>query len=204
MSKAGYLKTSKNIGKILQKYGQTTSDFFSNPMVERGFEFVGKAAGKAIPVPLVGGIIGEYAGKQIPRALSYGSGLVGEIGGMMAGEKDIKDVLNYLPNRYWEDFKNDTINSDAMKVIRGEMNWRDAVINRLEDEAMIDFLSDKQHAWKDKEGNYHNEYVPGSTMVVGKWEEQPNTQPRPDINSNEGIMGIGKNGEILIAGFDSA
>lgn len=182
----GELKRKKN-------FMHNVSDFFDNPMVQRGFGTVGEVIGSAT-LPVIGRFIGKEIGENIATTLSYGTGLAGEI----AAGKNIKDILSYIPNR----MKDDVVNNNTMKVIRGEMNWRDAVINELEDNAMINFLSDKQHAWKDKQGNYHNEYVPGSTMVVGKWEERPNTQPRPDINSNNGIMGIGKNGEILLKGFD--
>ena len=53
----GELKRSKNlgqsIGNILQNIGQKGSDFYANPMVQRGFETVGKAAGTVIPIPIV-------------------------------------------------------------------------------------------------------------------------------------------------------
>lgn len=202
--KAGYLKETKNIGQILQSFGQKGSDFYANPMVQRGFEWAGKAAGHAIPIPFVGGTIGKAAGGMMADNLSYAHGLIGEVGGMMTGEKNIGDVLSYVPNRIVNDIKNDLFNSNTSKVIRGEMNWRDAVLNTLEDNAMIDFLAPgKTHAWKDKQGNYHKEYVDGAKMVVGEWKEQPNTQPRPDINSNAGILGVYQ-GEIFRRGFDDA
>ena len=195
-SKAGYLKSSKNIGELLQGFGQKGSDFYASPMVQRGFEIAGKAAGTAIPIPFVGKMIGKKVGGTIVDALSYGHGLIGEIGGAINGEKNNKDVLNYIPNRMWEDFKNETINSDTAKVIRGEMNWRDGILNSLENEAMIDILApNKTHAWKDAQGNYHREYVPGSKMVVGEWKEPQNRQPRPDPSSNN--ITIGPNGEVI-------
>lgn len=202
---AGSYKQSKNvadnIGSFLETIGQKGSDFYSNPMVQRAYGTIGKVAGHFIPIPIVGGMLGKKAGEMMADNLSYAHGLVGEVGGMMQGEKDIGDVLKYVPNRIWEDFKNDTINSDTAKVIRGEMNWRDAVINKLEDNAMIDILAPgKTHAWKDKNGNYHKEYVDGAKMVVGTWETKPNSQPRPTINSNEG-MRIGPNGEVIRQGW---
>ena len=200
----GELKRSKNlgqsIGKILQNIGQKGSDFYANPMVQRGFETVGKAAGTVIPIPIVGGMIGKAAGGNLADTLSYTHGLIGEVGGMMTGEKNIGDVLSYIPNRIVEDFKNDLFNSDTAKVIRGEMNWRDAVLNKLEDNAMIDILAPgKTHAWKDQQGNYHKEYVDGAKMVVGTWYEQPNTGPRPSDNGK--ITKIGKNGEVIREGW---
>ena len=204
-SKAGYLKESKalskeNIGEFLQEFGQKGADFYSNPMVQRAYGLIGKVAGHAIPIPIVGGMLGQKAGEMMADNMSYAHGLIGEVGGMMTGEKDIKDVLSYVPTRMWEDFKNDTINSDTAKVIRGEMNWRDAVLNKLENEAMIDiFAPNKTHAWKDAQGNYHKEYVDGATMVVGEWVNKPNTQPRPDPSSNK--ITIGPNGEVIRNGF---
>ena len=214
-SKAGYLKESKNlamdIGEVLQNVGQTGSDFFSNDMVERAFGMVGEAVGHAIPIPVVGGMIGKHQGKDLAHGLSYASGLIGEVGksiqdlqnGRTAGQ-EIKDILNYVPTRYWEDFKNDTINSDVAKVIRGEMNWRDAAINALEENAMVDFLAPgKAHAWEDKQGNIHKEYVKGAKMVVGEWKQPENVMPTPDLQSNSGILGV-HNGEIYYKGFDDA
>ena len=211
-SKAGYLKESKDIGEILQNIGQKGSDFFSNDMVERAFGAVGHAVGKMIPIPIVGGMIGKHQGKDLAHGLSYASGLVGEVGKSIqdlqngsSAKQEIKDVLNYLPTRYWEDFKNDTINSDAAKVIRGEMNWRDAALNALEQEAMIDFIAPgKTHAWKDKQGNVHKEYVDGAKMVVGEWKQPENPPlPTPDLQSNSGILGVHQ-GEIFYKGFDDA
>lgn len=203
-SKAGYLKQSKNLGHALQEYGQFGSNFFDNGSVKTGFGIGGKIIGQAaIPIPVVGGKLGEMAGKALATHLSYQHGLLGEVGGLIAGEKNIGDVLSYVPTRMWNDFKDATINSDTAKVIRGEMNWRDAVINKLEDYAMIDILApNKTHAWKDAQGNYHKQYVDGAEMVVGEWHEAP-AQPRPDINSNAGILGV-YNGEVYRRGFDDA
>ena len=196
-SKPGYLKESKHIGNLLENIGQTGADIFGNPMVQRGFETVGQAVGSiAIPIPIVGGQIGKKLGELAADRLSYGSGLVGEIGGMIAGEKNIGDVLSYIPNRIYDNI----VNSDKAKVMRGEMNWRDAILNTLEDNAMIDILAPgKTHAWKDEQGNYHKEYVDGATMVVGKWVDQPNTQLRPDPSSNN--IQIKPNGEVIRNGF---
>ena len=214
-SKAGYLKESKDIGEILQNVGQKGSDFFSNPMVERAFGVVGHVVGEAIPIPIVGGMIGKHQGKDLAHGLSYASGLVGEVGksiqdlqnGGSVGQ-EIKDVLNYVPKRYWEDFKNDTINSDVAKVIRGDMNWRDAVVNALEQEAMIDIIAPgKTHAWKDKQGNYHKEYVKGAKMVVGEWKQPSTPQAHhPDLSGNSGnseILGF-RNGQAYYKGLDDA
>lgn len=203
-AKAGYLKESKNLGDILQTIGQKGSDFFSNPMVERGFGVVGHAVGEAIPIPIVGGMIGKEIGRDLANNLSYASGLVGEVGGMMNGEKNFGDVMSYVPKRWWNDLKNDTINSDAMKVIRGDMNWRDAVVNALEQEAMIDIIAPgKTHAWKDKQGNYHKEYVKGAKMVVGEWKQPTQTQQAPDLSGNSGILGFA-NGQAYYRGLDDA
>lgn len=202
---AGSYKRSKNvadnIGSFLEKAGQYGEDLFANPMVQRGIGKVGKVIGKvALPIPFIGGKLGEMAGKQIANNLSYAHGLTGEIGGMIKGEKDIGDVLKYVPVRMWEDFKDSTINHPLVQVIRGDLNWRDAIVNKLEDEAMVDFLAPgKTHAWKDKDGNYHKQYVDGAKMVVGEWKE-PTPQVRPTINSNEGIK-IGPNGEVIRKGW---
>ena len=199
-SKAGYLKQNKNIGHLLQSYGERGSQFYNNSMIQTGAGMIGRAVGQvAIPIPIVGGTIGKKVGESIADALSYGHGLIGEVGGVIAGEKNIGDVLSYIPNRIWNDFKNDTLNSDTAKVIRGEMNWRDAVINKLEDYAMIDFLApNKTHAWKDDQGNYHREYVDGAKMVVGTWHESE-PQQRPDPSSNN--IRITSSGEVIRNGF---
>ena len=207
--KAGYLKESKNIskeesiGNFLQNFGHGGEKFYDEKMVQTGFGAIGNALGSVlIPVPLVGGQIGKAVGGGIADVLSYGHGLIGEIGGVIKGEKNIGDVLSYIPKRIVNDFKDDVINSNFAQVVRGDMNWRDGIMNTLEDWAMIDILApNKTHAWKDKEGNYHSEYVPGSKMVVGEWIEQKNTQPRPIMDSNEGILGI-YNGEVYRRGFD--
>ena len=203
-SKAGYLKQSKNLGHMLQQFGQQGSNFYDNAMVQTGFGAVGRAIGQvAIPIPIVGGTIGKMAGESLANTLSYTHGLVGEIGGLISGEKNIGDVLSYVPKRIWNDFVDSTVNSDTAKVIRGEMNWRDAAINKLEEYSMVNILApNKTHAWKDAQGNYHKQYVDGAKMVVGEWKEAP-AQPRPDINSNAGILGV-YNGEVYRRGFDDA
>lgn len=220
--KAGYLKSQKNLrsktsnfgnalrsktsgfGEAVQSYGQLGSKFYDNSMVKTGFKTIGQVLGSvAIPVPIVGGKIGKMAGETLANKLSYTHGLIGEVGGMLTGEKNIGDVLSYVPKRIWEDIKDNTINSDTAKVITGRMNWRDAVVNNLEEAAMIDFLApNKTHAWKDQQGNYHREYVNGAKMVVGEWVNRPNNENRPNLSSNEGIIGVGKNGEILYKGFN--
>ena len=205
-SKAGYLKTEKtlrhSIGDFLQKVGHGASDFLDNPMVERGFGAVGSVLGKVIPIPIVGSLAGKEIGQATAKVLSSATGLVGEIGGLMSGNKSIVDVLTYLPLKSVEDIKNKTINHPVAQMIRGELNWRDAIIDSLEENAMIDFLApNKEHAWKDQHGNYHKRYVDGAKMVVGEWVEAPNSVPRPNLSSNEGILGV-HNGEILYKGFD--
>lgn len=189
-------KLNQQIGDILKNFSQFGSNIIEHPVTKKGFEIVGDVIGEvAIPIPVVGGAIGELSGKLLNKQLEYGNGLVGEIGGMISGEKNIGDVLSYIPNRIYDD----VVNSDIGKVIRGEMNWRDAILNTLENEAMINILApDKTHAWKDDQGNYHKEYVDGAKMVVGTWVEQPNTQPRPSDNGK--IIGI-KNGEVIREGW---
>ena len=103
-SKPGYLKESKHIGNLLENIGHTGADFFNNSMVQRGFETVGQVMGSMIPIPIVGGQIGKQIGGGIADALSYGSGLVGEIGGVISGEKNIGDVLSYIPNRIYDNY----------------------------------------------------------------------------------------------------
>lgn len=221
-SKAGYLKTEKavaarsglhsknfatQIGEVLQKMGQTGYDFMNTGAVQTGAGAVGKVVGSAlIPIPFVGGAIGKAAGKALANNLKYNFGTVGEIGksiqdlqnGSSVGQ-EIVDVLTYAPRQFINELKD----GDMMKVIRGEMNWRDAAVNALEDFTGVNWMTGKTHAWKDKQGNYHKEYVDGAKMVVGEWKEQPNTQPRPDINSNAGILGVYQ-GEVFRRGFDDA
>ena len=204
VSKAGYLKEQKHIGHVLQTIGKTGEGIFDNSLVQGGFKIGGKIIGQALlPVPVVGGMVGKIAGETLANTLSYGSGLIGEVGGLIAGEKSIGDVLSYVPNRMWNNFIDSTLNSDTAKVIRGEMNWRDAALNKMEDLSMVNVLApNKVHAWKDAQGNYHKQYVDGAKMVVGEWHETP-AQPRPDINSNSGILGV-YNGEVYRRGFDDA
>ena len=42
-SKAGYLKEQKNIGHLLQQFGQQGANFYDNAMVQTGFGAVGRA-----------------------------------------------------------------------------------------------------------------------------------------------------------------
>ena len=201
-SKPGYLKEEKQIGTVLQNIGHKGSEFFNHPSIKHAMGTVGNMVGSlAIPIPIVGGMIGKAAGETMANSLSYGTGLVGEIGGMVSGEKSIKDVVSYVPNRIVNDIKNSAQNNDVAKVIKGEMNWRDAALNKMEEMAMVDFLAPgKTHAWKDAQGNYHKEYVEGSKMVVGTWHKSTSaSQPRPDPSSNN--IRIGPNGEVIRNGF---
>ena len=196
--------TQKSIGEFLQTAGGKMADVWDNPMVERMYKVGGKVIGKfAIPIPVVGSYVGGQIAENLPKISSYASGLIGEIGGAMAGNRSTRDVLEYIPTRIWEDVKNETINHPVVQVITGDLNWRDAIVDRLEQEAMVDIFTDKTHAWKDKDGNYHKRYVDGATMVVGKWEEPKNVMPTPDLSSNAGILGT-HNGEIYYKGFDDA
>ena len=211
-AKAGYLKTMKNVGEVLQKVGQTGSNFFGNEMVGTGFGAVGKALGSvAIPIPIVGGMIGKAGGKSLANRLSYTSGLIGEVGKSLQDlangssvKQEIKDIATYVPNRIVNDIKDATINSDTAKVIRGEMNWRDAAVNALEEAAMVNvFAPGKTHAWKDQQGNYHKEYVDGAKMVVGEWKQPTQRQQAPDLSGNSGILGFA-NGQAYYRGLDDA
>lgn len=199
-SKAGYLKSEKNLGNRLQKMGETGYNLFDTGFVRTGAKTIGQVLGSiAIPIPVVGGQIGKAIAENTVNRLKYGYGLMGEVGGMINGEKSIGDVLTYIPKTMINEFKN----SHITQVLTGKMNWRDGVVGALEDFALLDFLAPgKTHAWKDQQGNYHRQYVDGAKMVVGEWKEVPNTEPRPDLQSNRGILGVGKNGEILYKGFD--
>lgn len=191
---------SENIGQVLQKIGQTGYDFFGTGIVETGAEQIGRTIGKvAIPIPIVGGMIGKKAGEKFVNNAQYASGLIGEVGGMMTGEKNIQDVLSYIPNQAAKDWWN----SELMQVVTGRMSVPDAIVNGLVDYSGIKLFSDKTHAWKDKDGNYHKEWQPGATMVVGKWERPTNVLPTPDLSSNKGILGVHQ-GEIFYKGFDDA
>lgn len=211
-SKAGYLKTEKNfaqgIGEALQKFGQTGYDIMNTGIIQTGAGTIGQALGSvAIPIPIVGGQIGKAVGKAAVDGLKYRFGTIGEIGksiqdvqnGSNVG-KEIVDVLTYIPRQKINDF----MNGDVMKVITGEMNWRDAAMNKLEDYVGVNWLTGNTHAWKDQQGNYHKNYVDGATMVVGKWIEPSEPPlPTPDLSSNAGILGT-HNGEIFYKGFDDA
>ena len=205
--KAGYLKESKqvsktadSIGTALQKIGQTGYTVFGSGVVEQGMQTGGQILGSAlIPIPIVGGMIGKKIGENASHALQYGSGLLGEIGGAIKGEKNIGDVLSYLPKQIVTDWWN----SPKMQVLTGRQHINDALINTLEDYSMVGLFSNKEHAWKDSQGNYHKQYVPGSKMVVGEWVKGPSNAPRPDLSSNSGILGV-RNGEIYYKGFDDA
>ena len=209
-SKPGYLKTTKqmsDIGSVLQNIGQTGYNIMNTGAVKMGAGMVGQAIGSvAIPIPIVGGMIGKAAGKLIADDLKYNFGTIGEIGksikdlqnGSSLGQ-EIKDVLSYESKQRYNDF----MNSNLMKVIKGDMNWRDGIINEMENFTGVNWMTDKTHAWKDKQGNYHKEYVDGAKMVVGKWEQPTNVMPKPDLQSNSCILGV-HNGEIYYKGFDDA
>ena len=213
-SKAGYLKTEKNfaqgIGDVLQQVGQKGYEIMDTGFVQTGAGTIGQAIGSvAIPIPVVGGQIGKMAGKAVADGLKYRFGTIGEIGksiqdvqnGSSVGQ-EILDVLTYAPRQKINEF----MNGDMMKVIKGEMNWRDAALNKVEDYLGLNWMTDKTHAWKDQQGNYHKDYVDGATMVVGKWETKPNDAPRPDFTGNSGNAGIlgSYNGEIYYKGIDDA
>ena len=212
-SKAGYLKTEKNmtsnIGNILQQVGQTGYDIMNTGVVKFGAGLGGKAIGSAL-IPVVGGTIGKYIADTGVNSAKYGFGLLGEVGqsiqdlqnGSSIGQ-EIKDVLNYIPNQVYNDVKDTFVNNNLVQVLKGDMNWRDGLLNEMESFAGLDWMSDKTHAWQDKQGNYHKKYVDGAKLVVGKWEQPTNSAPRPDVCSNEGILGT-HNGKIYHKGFDDA
>ena len=195
-------KINQQIGNFLQNFGKFNSDLFSNNTVKTIFGNVGKVVGKAvIPIPGVGGTVGKIVGESIPNKISYASGLIGEVGGAIKGEKSMKDILTYIPNR----MINDTSNSNLVQVITGQKNWRDAVMQKLEKEAMVDWFSDKTYAWE-KDGKFYKEWVDGANPfpVVGEWKSnvpEGYKNIKPELNSNSGILGV-YNGEILRKGFD--
>ena len=215
-AKAGYLKSEKNfakgIGETLQKVGQAGYDFFGSGIVETGMETVGKALGSvAIPIPVVGGMVGKKAGEKLSHVLQYGSGLMGEVGksiqdvqnGRSVGQ-EIKDVLNYVPRQVAKDWWD----SELMQVVTGKMTVPDAIMKGIEDYSGVNLFSNKTHAWEDKHGNITETYKPGSKLVVGEWKQQENgatnvVTPTPDLQSNSGILGV-HNGEIFYKGFDDA
>ena len=197
-SKAGYLKSEKNIhsdiGKTLQNIGNAGYNFFGSGLVETGMEQIGRTIGSvAIPIPIVGGMIGKKVGEKAANYLQYGSGLLGEIGqsiqdvqnGASFGQ-ELKDVLNYIPNQVAKDWWN----SELVQVATGRMSVPDAIVNGLVDYSGIKLFSDKEHAWKDKQGNYHKTYVDGAKLVVGNWQQPTNTGPKVNISSNDGILGV--------------
>ena len=93
----GELKRKKTFGNFLQQIGRFGAELFDNHSVGALAGHVGKAIGQAtIPIPFVGGAVGKYVGKSIPNKISYASGLIGEIGGAINGEKSMKDILNYI------------------------------------------------------------------------------------------------------------
>lgn len=203
---AGELKRKKTFGNFLQQIGRFGADFFDNHTLKAISGHVGKAIGQAtIPIPFVGGAVGKAVGQSIPNKLSYASGLIGEIGGAIDGEKSMKDILNYIPNRMIDDVKENNL----VQVITGQKNWRDGIMDALEEEAMISWLAPgKKHAWE-KDGKYYKEWVDGANPfpVVGEWKSnvpEGYRNIKPELNSNSGILGVGPNGEIMRKGFDDA
>ncbi len=209
-SKAGYLKSGKKmangIGKMLETLGNASSEFWGAKPVQDILGAIGRGVGMAT-VPIIGGKIGKTLATTAANIASYKSGLLGEIGQSMQDlangssfGQEVKDVLSYVPNRIIDNVKN----SQTYQVLTGQTTIPDAIMNTLENAAYINYLApNKTHAWKDNQGNYHREYVPGSKMVVGEWTTQQNNAPRPDINSNSGILGVYQ-GEVYRKGFDDA
>ena len=208
-SKAGYLKSykklSNNIGSTLQNIGNEGYKFFNTGIVETGMEAVGRTVGSAA-IPIVGGTIGKNIGENLAHQLKYGFGLVGEIGKSIQDInngssvfKEIGDVLSYVPKQVAKD----AWNSELVKVVTGRTTVPDAIMKGLEDYSGVGLLSDKTYAWKNNNGEYSKTWSREfSKPVVGKWHTQQSSIPRPDISSNAGIMGVGKNGEILLKGFN--
>lgn len=211
-SHPGYLKTNKNIssniGGFLEKIGNTGSNIFGTGVVETGIENVGRVVGSmAIPIPFVGGYIGKRAGENIADALQYKYGLIGEIGksiqdlnnGSSLGT-EIKDVLTYIPKQLSKDWWD----RELVQVATGRMTVPDAIMKGLQDYSGVGLFSDKTYAWKNDKGEYSKTWSREfNKPVVGKWIEDPTSLPRPEINSNKGILGV-HNGEIFYKGFDDA
>lgn len=214
-SKAGYLKEQKslnmeNIGKFLETTGTTVSNFLGDPGVQNAAGIAGKIAGSLmIPIPVVGGTIGKYAAKGALNNASYAAGFVGEAGksiqrlenGSSTLGQELQNLATYVPNRIVNDTKDAIVNSNLVQVITGKKTIPDTIIGSLEESALVNWLApDKTHAWKDAQGNYHKEWQPGTTMVVGTWHEgSSSNQPRPDPSSNN--IKIGKGGEVIRNGF---
>ena len=171
-------------------------------------ETVGKVLGSvAIPIPVVGGMVGKKAGEKLSHVLQYGSGLMGEVGksiqdvqnGRSVGQ-EIKDILNYVPRQVAKDWWD----SELMQVVTGKMTVPDAIMKGIEDYSGVNLFSNKTHAWEDKHGNITETYKPGSKMVVGEWKQPEKPPlPTPDLQSNKGILGV-HNSEIYYKGFDDA
>lgn len=208
-SKAGYLKSYKhltnNIGKSLQQYGNSGYKFFNTGIVETGMETIGRTLG-SIAIPIVGGAVGKAVGENLTNRLKYRYGLIGEIGQSIQDInngsslfKEIGDVLSYVPKQ----MAKDAWNSELVKVVTGRTTVPDAIMKGLEDYSGVGLFSDKTYAWKNDKGEYSKTWSREfSKPVVGKWVTQQSSIPRPDISSNAGILGVGKNGEILLKGFN--
>ena len=196
-SKAGHLKEQKSLGQILQ----STTDFLSSPELQNLAGHIGQIAGSiVVPIPFIGGTLGKSVAQGAATKLSYQTGLMNEtVNALQDGKinaQEAKNIMNYVPNR----IKNDVMQSSTYQVITGKKTVPDAIVESLEQSALINWIAPgKTHAWKDNQGNYHKEYVPGSKMVVGEWKSEPNNQPRPDPSSNK--IQIGKNGEVIRNGF---
>ena len=196
-SKAGKLKEQKHIGQILQ----TTSDFLASPELQNVVGQVGGMIGSvAVPIPLVGDDIGKLLAQTAATSLSYQTGIMSETAKALQDGKinsqEAKNIATYVPNR----IKNDIQQSTIAQVVTGKKSIPDAIVETLEQNALVNwFAPNKTHAWKDNQGHYHKQYVPGSKMVVGEWKSEPNNQPRPDPSSNN--IRIGPNGEVIRNGF---
>ena len=181
-----------NQGKLLEKIGDNHAKIWNHPITQEAAGIFGEVAGTASMIPGAA-FVGEH-GAKIGAGINADMGLLlSDVGKALQGNKTWKeigsDIINYIPNKIRD--------TNIYKVLDGQMNWRDGVLNMLENEAHLSFLApNKVHAWKDSQGNYHRNYVPGSTMVVGEWQNNPYANNTP-LSDNGKVIGVTPNGEVI-------
>ena len=158
-------------------------------------------------IPLASNV-GKAVGEATANALSYGFGTVGEIGKAIQGEASATDVLTYVPRRA----VNEIVNSNIAQVVTGKKTVPDAIMDHLNESAMLDIVTpihdaifgkpnhDRVRLWVNKDGDSSTTWKPGyNRLMYGRIE----SKPAPIYNGSESVLGTYQ-GQVYRRGVDDA
>ena len=203
----GTYKKQKSLGSFLETIGVGGSKAFEHELAHKIMGTAGQFIGYATGIPLAG-TVGKAVGNMAADVASYSLGTVGEIGKAMQGKADAKDVFTYVPKRVVDD----VVNSGIAQVVTGQKTVPDAIIDHLNESAMLDIAAPVHDAifgapdhsrtrlWVNKNGDASTTWKPGyNRLMYG----DVISKPAPIYNGSESILGTYQ-GQVYRRGVDDA